>query len=180
MSERSKPVVVVAAWLFVVYTLGWFANWIARHHDTGQEVIGIVEMTVLGLIAAVAMFRWAQRWPLGDAAARLLLAVLVGCVVSVVVSPFAGGSYPFKAGAGDFFLKVWIFLGASLVGMLLGYIVAVAAGRDYRTRALRRLEESRRSVGAKPRATRTARSDARDRTAARAKATSRAKSGTGR
>ncbi len=143
MNERSKPVAIVAGLLFAIYTLGWFGNWLLRHHHHRQEAVGIAEIVVIGLIVAVAMFRWAARWPLIEAMPRLVIAIAIGCVASAVISPFAGGSYPFKGGAGDFFLKIWIFLGASLAGMLLGYIAVVAVGKDYRTGALRRVEAAR-------------------------------------
>jgi cytochrome c oxidase subunit IV len=143
MNERSKPVAIVAGALFGVYTLGWLVNWLARHHHNRQEAVGVAEIVLIGLIVAVAMFRWAERWPLIEAMPRLVVAIAIGCVASAVISPFAGGSYPFKGGAGDFFLKIWIFLGASLAGMLLGYIAVVAVGRDHRTGALRRLEAQR-------------------------------------
>ena len=143
MNERSKPVALVACLLFVVYTLGWFANWLLRHHHTRQEAVGIAEIVLIAGIVAVAMFRWAVRLPLIEAMPRLVVAIAASCVASALISPFAGGSYPFKAGAGDFFLKIWIFLGASLVGMLFGYVAAVAVGKDYRAGSLRRLEQAR-------------------------------------
>jgi hypothetical protein len=143
MNERSKPVAMVAGLLFGVYTLGWFGNWLLRHHHHRQEAVGIAEIVLIGLIVAVAMFRWAARWPLIEAMPRLVVAIAIGCVASALLSPFAGGSYPFKGGAGDFFLKIWIFLGASIVGMLLGSIAVVAVGKDYRTGALRRVEAAR-------------------------------------
>jgi hypothetical protein len=143
MNQRSKSVALVAGLLFAVYTLGWFVNWLERHHNNRQEAVGVAEIVLIALIVAGAMFRWAERWPLIETMPRLVVAVAIGCVASAVISPFAGGSYPFKGGAGDFFLKVWIFLGASLAGMLLGYIAVVAVGKDYRTGALRRLEAQR-------------------------------------
>jgi hypothetical protein len=143
MNERSKPVALVACLLFVVYTLGWFANRLFRHHHTRQEAVGIAEIVLIAGIVAVAMFRWAARRPLIETMPRLVVAIAVGCVASALISPFAGGSYPFKGGAGDFFLKIWIFLGASLIGMLFGYIAVVAVGKDYRAGSLRRLEQAR-------------------------------------
>jgi hypothetical protein len=143
MNERSKPVAMVGGLLFAVYTLGWFGNWLLRHHHHRQEAVGIAVIVLIGLIVAVTMFRWAARWPLIEAMPRLVVALAIGCVASALISPLAGGSYPFKGGAGDFFLKIWIFLGASLVGMLLGYIALVAIGKDYRAGALRRVESAR-------------------------------------
>jgi hypothetical protein len=143
MNERAKPVATVAGLLFVVYTLGWFGNWLLRHHHHRQEAVGIAEIVLIALVVAVVMFRWAARWPLIEVMPRLVVTIAIGCVASTLISPFAGGSYPFKGGAGEFFLKIWIFLGASLVGMLLGYIAVVAVGKDYRTGALRRVEAAR-------------------------------------
>lgn len=140
VNERNRSVAIVAGLLFVVYTLGWFVNWLARHHHNRQVAVGIAEIVLIGLIVAIAMFRWSTRSPMVELMPRLVVAVLIGCAASALISPFAGGSYPFKAGAGDFFLKIWIFLGASLVGMALGYVAAVAVGRDYRTGVLTRME----------------------------------------
>ncbi|HEY7174370.1 MAG TPA: hypothetical protein VH442_05585 [Micromonosporaceae bacterium] len=143
VNERSKPIAVAAGLLFVVYTLGWFVNWLLRHHHSAQEIVGIVVIALIALVVAGTMFRWGARSPFGEAAPLLVLTVVIACALCVLVSPLAGGSYPFKAGAGDFFFKVWIFLGASLAGMLLGYIALVAVGRDYRTQALKQMERSR-------------------------------------
>jgi hypothetical protein len=143
MNERSKPVAIVAALLFVVYTLGWFVNWLVRRHHGVQDAVGIIEIALIGVVVAAVMFRWASRMPLVEVMPRTLAAIAIGCVASVLISPLAGGSYPFKGGAGDFFLRVWIFLGVSLAGMLLGYVVAVAMGRDYRAQALKGMERAR-------------------------------------
>ncbi len=152
MNERTRPVAIVAALLFVVYTLGWFVNWLARHHHGRQEAVGIAEVVLIALIVAVAIFRWSIRSPMVEVMPRLVVTVAIACVASALLSPFAGGSYPFKGGAGDFFLKIWIFLGASLAGMLLGYIAVVASGKDYRTRALERIERTSRVRAAAARA----------------------------
>jgi len=152
VNERSKPVAIVAGLLFAAYTLGWFVNWLARHHSGVQDIVGIAEIGLIAAVVAVTMFRWSARKPLVEAMPPLVVAVAIGCVASVLISPFAGGSYPFKGGAGDFFFKVWIFLGASLAGMLLGYIVLVAVGRDYRSRALDRMASARPTVTGRPNA----------------------------
>jgi|SRR5215475_4938966 len=146
MNERSKPIAVVAVLLFVVYTLGWFVTWLARHHHSLQDTVGVIEIALIGIIVATVMFRWAPHSPLVEVIPRLLAAIAIGCAASVLLSPFAGGSYPFKGGAGDFFLKIWIFLGVSLVGMLFGYVALVAVGRDYRAQALKGMEQARPSA----------------------------------
>jgi len=152
VNERFKPVAAVAGLLFAVYTLGWFVHWLARHHPGVQDAVGIAEIALIAAVVGVTMFRWSARKPLVEAMPPLVVAVAIGCAISVLLSPFAGGSYPFKAGAGDFFFKVWIFLGASLAGMLLGYLVLVALGRDHRSRALDRMARARPTVTGRPNA----------------------------
>jgi len=148
MSDRIKPIAIYAAALFVVDTLGWFASWLARKHETVQNNIGIITLVLVAAVAGVGGYRWIVRYPMSRALNEIGAAIVAGCVASALISPFAGGSYPFHDGAGSFFLKIWLFLGASIGGVLLAALFAMAFGKDYRDQALKRYADVK---AAKPR-----------------------------
>jgi hypothetical protein len=72
----------------------------------------------------------------------------VACLLTVLLGPFAGGSVPFREGAGVFFGEIWQYLGFAGGGAILGLLVATMLGHDYRSKALKRYTELTR---AKPR-----------------------------
>lgn len=148
MRDRYKPIAVLAAALFVADTLGWFVSWLVRKSDTAQSNVGVVALVLIAAVAGVGGYRWIVRYPMNRALADIGLAIAAGCVASAVLSPFAGGSYPYHDGAGQFFLKIWLFLGAAIIGVLLAVLFAMAIGRDYRDQALKRYAETK---AAKPR-----------------------------
>jgi hypothetical protein len=78
----------------------------------------------------------------------LSAAVAVACALTVLVGPFFGGKVPFEEGAGLFFAEVWHYLAFAGGGAILGLLVLMALGRDYRAEALKRYTKARQ---AKPR-----------------------------
>jgi hypothetical protein len=155
MKDRTKPLLVIAGAMFVVYAVCQFLFWLIGKSDrksTFHLVVVIVELALIAVIAGVAGYRAMVRAPAVEGLPPLVVAIAIGCAASVVIGPFAGGGYPFGLGAGDFFLQIWLILGAGLLGMGLGALAAMAAGRDHRTRALKRyadakLARPRRAVG---------------------------------
>jgi len=147
--ERYKPVVVLTGLLFVVdLVCSLFARDVFRHSDGAQSVAGLVLWALIALIMCVAAFWFSVRFPLARAVPELLLSLAIACVLSVIVVPLLHASNPFGSGAGFFFFEIWIFLGLGLGGSLLGWLIAIALGKDYRSRALAQFS---RTVTAKPR-----------------------------
>jgi hypothetical protein len=70
-------------------------------------------------------------------------AALAGMLLTILVGPFVSGDNPFSGGAGNFFSQVWLYGGFGIVGTLLGYWVATALGRDYRSRSLSAYAQAR-------------------------------------
>src|SRR5258705_8242959 len=97
----------------------------------------------VAVVLGVVVFRWISRELAGTALPRALVALAIGCAAAVLIGPFAGGDYPGSDGAGAFFNRVWIFMGAGMLGGLLGLTYAISIGKDYRTQALRRYEAAK-------------------------------------
>jgi hypothetical protein len=135
--QRWFPAAALAVGLFVinvatrlVIRLGFSGN------ETAEDRASVIMFGLIGLALAVVTFLRSQRvppskwlWEIGfGAVAAMLLTILVG--------PFISGNQPFASGAGNFFSQVWLYAGFAIVGTLLGYWIATALGRDYRSRSL--------------------------------------------
>jgi hypothetical protein len=149
MRDRWLPVGLVAGSLFVVNAIARFVVWrVAPRSDNKQITIGLILFGVVGLVMVGAAFRWGRRYPMPRVVADLGVVILVSCLLSVLVGPFAGGSMPFKEGVGLFFGEIWRYLGYTAAGVVLGLLILMALGLDYRSQALKRYTELR---AAKPR-----------------------------
>ncbi|MFG1872437.1 hypothetical protein [Micromonospora arborensis] len=149
MDRRWRDVGVLVAALFAVNVV---ARLIIRfgfeEDDTTADRVSLAMFAVIGLILAVVAFRWGRRRPLADWAADMALVVLVAMVLTVLVGPLLIGHNPFAGGAPTFFAQIWLYLLASGAGVLIGYLVLTALGRDYRSWQLKRYAEVK---AAKPR-----------------------------
>lgn len=146
MRARWQPVAILTAILFVVNAIARFLVWQGgADSEHSQTTIGLVAMAVVAVVMIGAGYWWTRRHPVPRVLADLAVAAVLGAVLSVVVGPFAGGSVPFKEGAGFVFSEVWHYLGLAAVGVALGVMIAIAAGQDRKSRALRRYAETVRS-----------------------------------
>ena len=148
--QRWFPPVALAVGLFAINVA---ARLIIRlgfdGDDSAESKATLVMFGVLGLTLAVWTFLACQRkrpsaWLLPD----LVFGAVGGLLLTVLVGPFVSGGEPFSSGAGDFFFQVWLYGGFAIGGTLVGYWVAMAFGRDYRSRSLKAYTETR---AAKPR-----------------------------
>ncbi len=73
----------------------------------------------------------------------LVAIVTTAMLLTVLVGPFISGDSPFMNGAGAFFAQIWLYLGFTVGGAILGYLVLMVLGWDYRSQSLKRYEENR-------------------------------------
>jgi Na+/melibiose symporter-like transporter len=148
--QRWFPPVALAVGLFAINVAArliirfWYDG-----DDSAESNATIVMFAVLGLVLAVWTFVACQRkrpseWLLPD----LVGGAVGGMLLTVLVGPFISGGQPFGSGAGDFFFQIWLYGGFAIVGVLLGYWLAMMLGRDYRSRSLKAFTQKR---AAKPR-----------------------------
>ncbi|MFY1689981.1 hypothetical protein [Plantactinospora sp. WMMB782] len=146
MRERWLSVGVLAGVLFGINVAARLVARFAFGDDAEvQDRISLGMFAAIGLVLATLAFLRGQRRPLPDWGGEMALAVLVAMLLTVFVGPFVSGSQPFASGAGAFFSQIWLYAGFTLGGVLVGYLLLTAFGRDYRSRSLKRYAEAKQS-----------------------------------
>jgi hypothetical protein len=142
--QRWVPIALVAVGLFAINVI---ARLIIRlgfnGDDTAENRVSLVMFAVVGLTLAVITFIRAQQQRPSQWLPELTAAAVIAMLLTILVGPFISGDGPFDGGAGNFFSQVWLYGGFAIVGTLLGYWVATALGRDYRSRSLSAFAQSR-------------------------------------
>ncbi|MFI5929976.1 hypothetical protein ACIA3K_28930 [Micromonospora sp. NPDC051543] len=149
MDRRWRTIGVLAGGLFAVNVV---ARLVTRFgfdsDDAAADRVSLVMFVVIGLALAVVAFRWGRVRPLAVWAADVAVVVVIAVALTVLVGPLVVGHSPFAGGAGTFFAQIWLYLLATGLGVLGGYLVATALGLDYRSQQLKRYAETK---AAKPR-----------------------------
>ncbi|MEW2381648.1 hypothetical protein AB0873_06095 [Micromonospora sp. NPDC047707] len=150
MSQRWRAVGILAGALFLVNVV---ARLIIRFGFDADDTAAADRMSlgmfvVIGLVLAAVTFVWARRRPAARWGSDVAAAVGVALALTVLVGPLLVGENPFGGGPGTFFAQIWLYLAATGVGVLLGYLLAVALGLDHRSQTLKRYAETK---AAKPR-----------------------------
>ncbi len=137
MRQRWAPIAALAVGLFGINVI---ARLITRlgfdGDDTAENRVSLAMFTVIGLVIAAAAFVRAQQKRPSRWLPELAAAAVAGMLLTVLIGPFVSGDLPFSGGAGNFFSQVWLYGGFAILGSLLGYWIATALGRDYRSRTL--------------------------------------------
>jgi hypothetical protein len=146
MKERWLPVGVLAGVLFGVNVVARFIVWLTASHSAGkQTTIGLVAAGAIGVVMIVGGYLWARRVPTPRVVGELSLAILAGCLFSVLIGPFAGGSAPFKEGGTFFYSEVWHYLALAAGGAAFGVLVAMTFGQDVKSQNWKRYAETQRA-----------------------------------
>lgn len=144
MKDRWLPIGVLAGVLFAVNVA---ARLVARlgFNDDGeaQDRISLGMFVVIGLILAIMAFVWGRRHPTGRWIGDVGAAALAAMLLTIFVGPFISGDTPFEGGAGEFFSQVWLYAGFAIGGSLIGFLILVALGLDYRSQSLKRFAETK-------------------------------------
>jgi hypothetical protein len=111
--------------------------------DRAEDRASIVMFGLIGLALAVFTFFRAQRVAPSAWLPDLSFGAAAGMLLTILVGPLVSGDAPFSGGAGFFFSQIWLYAGFGIVGTLLGYWIATALGRDYRSRSLKAFAQAR-------------------------------------
>ena len=144
MTNRWLRIGVLGGALFAINLVARGVANFAFEDDTDmQDRISLVFFAVVALVLAVVAFRWGRGRPVGVLLADMAAAALVACLATVLIGPAVFGANPVGGGAGEFFAQIWLYAGFSAGGFLLGYLLAVVLGRDYRSRQLTAYEKAK-------------------------------------
>ena len=137
MRKRWAPIVALAVGLFAINVIARLVTRLGFDGDEAAENrVSLAMFAVIGLVLAVFTFLRAQRKPPSRWLPELAAAAIAGMLLTVLIGPFVSGDTPFSGGAGNFFSQIWLYGAFAIVGSLLGYWIATALGRDYRSRTL--------------------------------------------
>ncbi|MEV6526856.1 hypothetical protein AB0M43_33490 [Longispora sp. NPDC051575] len=143
MRQRWMPVAALAAALFVINAVARLIVWKADiAKDTEQTRIGMITFGAISVLCVAAAAWWALRYPLDRVAADLLAAGVTAAVLSVVLGPLFSGKPVFDGGFGMVLGQLVLYLALAGLGAGLGILGVIAVGRDWKTRAWKRHEES--------------------------------------
>jgi hypothetical protein len=146
MKKRWLPVLVLSSVLFGVNIVARFIVWLAASSDAGkQTMIGLIAAVAIGAVMIAAGYLWMRRLETPRVVGELSVAILAGCVFTVIIGPFAGGSAPFKEGGTFFYSEVWHYLALAAGGGLFGMLIAMTLGQDRKSQGWKRYAEARAS-----------------------------------
>jgi len=149
--QRWFPIALLALGLFAINVAARLVIRIGfNDNDTAESRVSIIMFAVIGIVLAAVTFVRAQRVPPATWLPDLIAAALAGMLLTVLVGPFISSDTPFTGGAGNFFSQVWLYGGFAIVGTLLGYWIATAFGRDYRSQSLKAYAAARTSKPRRP------------------------------
>jgi hypothetical protein len=142
--QRWFPATALAVGLFVINVVTRLVTRLWFNGDgTAEDRASIVMFALIGLALAVVTFLRAQRVPPSVWLWDIVIGGVGGMLLTILVGPFVSGDQPFGGGAGNFFSQIWLYGGFAIVGILLGYWIAMALGRDYRSRSLKAFVQTR-------------------------------------
>ena len=142
MRERWLPVGVLAVGLFAINVIGRVVAKFWADGDDDKEIrVGLIALGAIGLVVFVAAIRWVRRHPGGRVWGDLLVAAGAACLASVLIGPLLVGEQPFAEGAGLFFRQIWWYAGITLGAGLLGALIVMALGQDWKSQAWKRYAE---------------------------------------
>jgi hypothetical protein len=140
---RWRRVGLLAVGIFVLNVIARFVTWkFTVVEESDQRTIGLVAVAAVAALLLGAGVWWAIRYPFSRLVFDLGAAVGVGALLSLLIGPFAGGSTPFSEGLGTFVSELLMFLGIAAVAALLGFLIVVTLGKDWKSRGLRRYEQN--------------------------------------
>jgi hypothetical protein len=140
MRERWLRIGVLAGALFAINVAARLVTRLAYHNDDDkQTTVGLVSLAVVGVVFAVMVFLWGRDRSIGVVVADLAGAAVIGCALTIFIGPFISGEGPFSDGAGVFFGQIWQYAGFAGGGTLIGYLLLIALGLDYKSKVLARI-----------------------------------------
>ncbi|BCJ37651.1 hypothetical protein Athai_51540 [Actinocatenispora thailandica] len=151
LRHRWTPVVLVALALFVINVIGRVVVYAAGiDGDKQMFMASLYSMLAMALVAGYAGFRWTRRYEMVRVVGEVGFAIILGSLLTTMVSPLFVGLDPFSGGASIYLRQLGVCFVICAVGALVGSLIVLAMGQDRTGRAWKYQEQRLR---AKPRRT---------------------------
>jgi hypothetical protein len=144
MKERWLRIGILAAVLLAVSLAGrlvvriWFEGEI-----DAEERLTVLTLGALAVVMAVSAIWWGRLRSMGIVIADLAGAAVAAGILNLLVGPFVSGTTPAAIGVGDSFNAAWQYAAAVGIGTIIGLLLLIAAGKDYKSQSLKRFAESK-------------------------------------
>jgi hypothetical protein len=144
MRQRWLRIGILAGALLVVVFGGRLIIRIWHEGNVdAEEQISLGTLGAVALVVLVTAIWWGRLRPMGVVVADLAGAAVPVCTLNVIVGPFLAGTTPAEIGAGDSFNAVWLFAAFAGGGALIGMLLLIMVGKDYKSQSLKRFAESK-------------------------------------
>jgi hypothetical protein len=110
----------------------------------------LYSMIAMAVVAGYAGFRWTRRYEIVRVVGEVGLAIILGSLLTTMVSPLFVGLDPFAGGASIYLRLLGVCFVLCAIGALVGALIVLAVGQDRTGRAWKYQEQRLR---AKPRRT---------------------------
>jgi len=149
LRHRWTPVVLVALALFVINAVGRVVVWAAGlNGDDQMFMASLYSMLAMALVSGYAGFRWTRRYESVRVVGEVGFAIIVGGLLTTLVSPLFVGLDPFSGGPSIVLRQLGVCFAICALGAIVGALIVLAMGQDRRARAWKYQEQRLR---AKPR-----------------------------
>jgi hypothetical protein len=151
MRDRWLRIGILAGALLAIALIGRLAVriWFDGEIDA-EERITLITLAAIGLTMAVLAVWWGRLRPIGVVIADLAGAAVAAGLVNLFAGPFVNSSTPAQIGAGDLFNAAWQYAAAAAGGTLIGLLLLIMVGKDYKSQSLKRFAESKLTKPSRP------------------------------
>lgn len=144
MRERWLRIGILAGALFAINLVGRLVVRLGSMEDADtQDTVTLVTYGAVALLMAVLAGWWARLRSVGVVVADLAGGAVAAVLLILLVGPFVSGTSPAAVGAGDSFEAAWQFVGFAAGGTLVGMLLVIMLGKDYKSQSLKRFAEAK-------------------------------------
>jgi hypothetical protein len=144
MRDRWLRIGILAGVLLAICVVGRLVVrfWFDGETDT-EERIALITLGAIGVVMAVVAIWWGRLRPLGVVVADLAGAAVAAGLVNLFAGPFLNSTSPAQIGAGDLFNAAWQYAAAAAGGAVIGLLLLIMVGKDYKSQSLKRFAEAK-------------------------------------
>ena len=144
MKARWMRIGILTGVLFAINVIGRLVVRIGsiEEPDT-QDLVTLLAYGAVALSMAVLAIWWGRLRPMGEVVADLAGGAVAAGVLILLVGPFVSGTSPAAIGVGDSFTVAWQYAGFAAGGGLVGLLLLIMVGRDYKSQSLKRFAEAK-------------------------------------